>query len=64
MAIDKHIKYVKDGVKTYEDGHKCPRLSIVVDPCGNDDQDKQRLKKLEKLLDELLANNQIVGYSG
>lgn len=64
IVNDKHMKYVKDGLKVFEDGHKCPRLSIMISPSGNHDDDKKRLKAFEQLLDSLCNNNQLVGYSG
>lgn len=61
---DGNIKFVKDGLKEFSKGHRCPRMSVIVEPTGNESQDRERLRKLEALLDELQANNQIVGYSG
>jgi hypothetical protein len=61
VKIDGHIILSKDGV--YKGlGHSCPRLTLQVEDT-KPELDKQRIKKLEKLLTELESNNQIAGWS-
>lgn len=64
MLKDGNMKFNKDGARPFHDGHRCPRLSIVMEPTGNANLDKDRVKRFEDLLQQLESNNQIVGYSG
>lgn len=58
---DGNMGVTKDGVHKGL-GHACPRLTITVNP-GAIDTDRERLRRLEELLTELSANNQIAGWS-
>lgn len=57
---DGNMSMTKDGVYDL-DGQACPRLTITVAPTKTD-SDRDRLRKLEELLEELARNNHIAGY--
>lgn len=59
---DGRISVNKDGVHVTK-GHSCPRMTLIVEPTKQDWVDKDRLKRLEDLLDQLCSNNQLVAYS-
>lgn len=61
VATDRQCHLVKDGIFT-ANGVKCPRATITLEWEGSEG-DKERLKKLERLLGELQSNNQIVSFS-
>jgi len=63
ISKDGHIIHNKDGVRTSSTGHKCPRLSLIVQPTGNTDKDKSRVTKLEHLLKSLEKLHKIVSFS-
>jgi len=65
-AIETHIKadgrmsFIKDGVKKFGD-QSCPRITICVNTVDVA-KDKQRVDALNRLLEQLESNNQIVGF--
>jgi hypothetical protein len=59
---DGHISVSKDGVNRGV-GHACPRMTLIMESVKLDASDKERIKKLEDLLDRLCQNNQLVSYS-
>lgn len=61
LNSDKDFSFIKDGNKKI-DGYLCPRITVRYQP-KNTQEDKKLLNKLEKLLIELEANNQIVSFS-
>ena len=58
---DGKMKMLKDGIHD-SIGHSCPRLTITMEPSSGE-KDRERLKVLTSLLDELESNNQIVSFS-
>jgi predicted site-specific integrase-resolvase len=58
---DGKMKMVKDGIHD-SIGHSCPRLTVTMEPVS-DHQDKDRLKSVVSLLEELESNNQIVSFA-
>lgn len=60
VSQDGAMSMVKDGVHKI-DGHSCPRLTIIVNPVAN--KDVERIRRIEELLDELVTNNQLVGWT-
>jgi hypothetical protein len=60
ISKDGNITVAKDGVHRI-DGQACPRITLTVQPIAN--MDKERLRRLEELLEELAVNNQIAGWA-
>ena len=61
VFTDPDLKMAKDGIFSC-DGIKCPRATITMLWEGSD-TDKIKLKKIERLLEELSSNNQIISFS-
>lgn len=59
---DGRISVSKDGVRRTNE-HSCPRMTLLVEPTTTEWLDKERLKQLEQLLDQLCSNNQLVAWS-
>lgn len=60
---DPNASFIKDGVLKLNN-HDCPRMTITLNTCGDETQDKKRILKLSKILDELENNNQIIASVG
>lgn len=58
---EQEIHLIKDGVFSYN-GIKCPRATLTIDWVGSD-SDKDRLKRVEYLLDYMVRTNNIVAYN-
>ena len=58
---DVRTSFIKDGVKDFSDGHKSPRLTIVLAE-SEFKSDRDRIDTLSALLENLEKNNQIVGF--
>jgi hypothetical protein len=61
LTKDLHMTYSKDGIYVVE-GHATPRLSVTVHPV-NVHSDKERVRRLTQILEELKINNQIVDWN-
>jgi hypothetical protein len=61
VSSNASFSYTKDGVMKGV-GHNCPRITITYKP-KTPQEDTKCLERLERLLADLLSNNQIVDYS-
>lgn len=61
LALDPAFSYTKDGVLKGA-GHSCPRMTILYKKTGTQ-EDVKVISKLQKLLEELESNNQVVNFN-